>query len=314
MDVTPLILYVPGLLPKPEPGVHRDALCRCLVAGLRRVDAALARKLEADERLFDIVAWTYDFYREHRDFEVDRAAVQAVIDQPRVGEADLREASSLRRRASRWLFATADLLPFLIPHVASERMQLHLRDLLRYTRNRNGIAAHTRQMLKLALRAAAESRRPVLLIAHSMGSVIAWEALWQMSRKDGDAAAVDLLLTMGSPLGQRFIQKRLQGAGETGERRYPDNVRRWVNLTAVGDLTAVDPDLADDFAAMVRLGLVESIEDHAVHNYFRLHGELNVHAEYGYLVNPVTARMVSEWLRNRDLVGNGETGDRDRGQ
>lgn len=299
MSAAPLILYVPGLLPKPEPGIHRDALCRCLGAGLRRVDAELARRVEADDRLFDIVAWTYDFYGEHRDFEIDRTAVRAVIDQPQASDADLREASSLRRRASRWLFATADLLPFLIPHVASERMQLHLKDLLRYTRNRNGIAAHIRQMLKLALRAAAESDRPVLLIAHSMGSVIAWEALWQMSRSDGDGAGIDLLLTMGSPLGQRFIQKRLQGGDESGERRYPDNIRRWINLTAVGDLTAVDPDLADDFAAMVRLGLVESIEDHAVHNYFRLHGELNAHSEYGYLVNPATARIVSDWWHQR---------------
>jgi hypothetical protein len=299
MNASPLILYVPGLLPKPEPGIHCDALRRCLVAGLRRVDAELAGRVETDERLFDIVAWTYDFYGEYRDFEIDRAAVLAVIDQAQAGEEDLREASSFRRRASRWLFATADLLPFLIPHVASERMQLHLSDLLRYTRNRNGIAAHTRQMLKLALRAAAESDRPVLLIAHSMGSVIAWEALWQMSRSDGDTAGVDLLLTMGSPLGQRFIQKRLQGADEVGERRYPGNIRRWINLTAVGDLTAVDPDLADDFAAMARLGLVRSIEDHSVHNYFRLHGELNAHAEYGYLVNPVTARVVSDWWRER---------------
>ena len=41
------------------------------------------------------------------------------------------------------------------------------------------------------LRAAAEAGRPVLLIAHSMGSVIAFDALWQMSRRDGDAVHLD---------------------------------------------------------------------------------------------------------------------------
>jgi len=47
----------------------------------------------------------------------------------------------------------------------------------------------------------------------------------------------------------------------------------------------------------VECGLVSSIEDHELHNYFRLDGVLNVHAEYGYLVNDVTARTVCEWWK-----------------
>ncbi len=61
----------------------------------------------------------------------------------------------------------------------------------------------------------------------------------------------------------------------------------------------MDPDLGDDFAAMTKLGVVESIDDYGVQNYFRLKGKLNVHAEYGYLVNAVTARIVSEWWRSQ---------------
>ena len=294
----PLILYVPGLLPKPEAGVHRDALLRCLVAGVRRKDSHLADELAANDHCFDIVSWTYDFYGEHRDFAIDASAVEAVIAQRQATDQDILQASTPRRRAARWLFALADLLPFLIPHVANERMELHLRDLRRYLGNRNEIAEHVRQMLKLALRAAAEAERPILLVAHSMGSVIAYEALWQMSRSEQDSISIDLLLTMGSPLGQRYMQKRLVGSTETGPRRYPDNVRRWINLTAVGDLTAIDPDLGDDFAEMTRLGLVDTIEDHGVQNYFRLNGKLNVHSEYGYLVNPVTAGIVTDWWRS----------------
>ena len=48
----PLVLYVPGLLPKPEAGVHRKALRRCLLEGLRRHDAEVAREFaEAVSRL-----------------------------------------------------------------------------------------------------------------------------------------------------------------------------------------------------------------------------------------------------------------------
>lgn len=293
----PLILYIPGLLPKPEPKSHRDALFRCLLAGLRRHDEAVTLDIAANLHCFDVVSWTFDFYRAHRDIALDIDAIEAVILQDAATAEDIAEAAAWQRRLARWMFSMADFMPFLIPHIANERLELHLRDLRRYQLNDNDIAEHTRQMLKMPLRAAAEAGRPVLLIAHSMGSVIAWDSLWQMSRQDGDDVEIDLLLTMGSPLGQRFVQRRLQGYHEAGEGRCPKGVRRWINLAAVGDLTAVDPVLADDFAHMVGCGLVSSIEDHVVHNYFRLDGVLNVHAEYGYLVNDVTARIVTDWWK-----------------
>ena len=291
----PLIIYIPGLLPKPEAETHRDALLRCLLTGLRRVDHTVADSLAAHPECFDIVSWTYDFYGEHRDFALDAASVTDVIEQPGAQRLDIHEATSTIRRLARWLYTLGDWLPFLIPHVANERMELHLRDLRRYCRNENDIAEHTRQMLKIPLRAASEAERPVLLIAHSMGSVIAFEALRQTSHDDGPIVAVDLLLTMGSPLGQRYIQKRLEGHEKAGILYWPNNIRRWINLSAVGDLTAIDPVLADDFAPMKEMGLIEDIEDRPLFNYFRLNGHLNVHAEYGYLVNEVTARIVTEW-------------------
>lgn len=297
MTTLPLVLYVPGLLPKPEHGLHRDALFRCLIAGLRRHDEKAALDIAANLHCFDVVSWTYLFYNTHRDIAIDQDAIEAVIEQPAATPEDIAESRSWKRRLARWVFSLADFMPFLIPHVANERMELHLRDLRRYLRNRDDIADQIRQMLKVRLRAAVEARRPILLIGHSMGSVIAWDSLWQMSQSDGDDFDIDVLLTMGSPLGQRYMQRRLLGFGEVGDKRYPRGVRRWVNLSAVGDLTSLDPYLAVDFAQMVKRGLVESIEDHMIHNYFRLEGDLNPHAEYGYLANDVTARMVVDWWK-----------------
>jgi len=294
---SPLILYVPGLLPKPEAGVHRQALRRCLLAGLQRCDAGVAEEIAAAERSFDLVSWTYDFYREHRDFAQDAKAVEDLLAQPDASEQDIVEASSPGKRLMRWLYRVGNLFPFLIPHLADERIELHLRDLMRYVHNSNGIAAHTREMLKIPLRAAWEAGRPVLLLAHSMGSVIAYDALWEMSHGARDALRVDLLLTMGSPLGQNYLQRRILGHDRTGRARYPGNIRRWLNLSAVGDMTAVDPYLKSGFSEMLELGLIESIEDIEIFNFFRHDGELNVHAEYGYLVNKVTAAAVAEWWR-----------------
>jgi len=307
MSNSPLIIYVPGLLPKPEADTHRDALLRCLLAGVQRIDEHVAKDIASCAQCFDIVAWTYDFYGRHRDFGLDAAAVDAVVARAEATQRDRDDASSWPRRLGRWLYSLGDRLPFLIPHIATERMELHLRDLRRYVKNRKGIAEHTRRMLKTPLLVAYESRRPILLIAHSMGSVIAYEALWQLSREDNAALQVDLFLTMGSPLGQRYIQKRIKGSKETGARRYPDNLRSWINLSSVGDLTAIDPNLRDDFGVMTEFGLVDAIDDREIYNWFRWNGELNTHSEYGYLANGETARIIVEWWQSvRSVRDSGE--------
>ncbi len=296
----PLVIYIPGLLPKPEPDLHREALLRCLHSGLRRVDAPVADALGTSASNFEIVSWTYDFYGSHSDIGQDRAAIDAVIEQAAPGRQDIAEASSWLRRLTRAIYRLGDLLPFLIPHLASERMEVHLRDLMRYENNKNGIADQVRQRLKISLLAAAGSERPVLLIAHSMGSVIAYDSLWELCHEQGNPVQIDTFLTMGSPLGQRFMQRKLSGHERAGVDRYPGNIRRWKNLSAVGDLTAIDPWLANDFGEMVELGLVEAIDDDELFSYFRLDGELNVHSEYGYLVNAQTARVVADWWRSHD--------------
>jgi hypothetical protein len=106
---------------------------------------------------------------------------------------------------------------------------------------------------------------------------------------------VEVLLTSGSPLGQSIVQRHLMGAHEKGAERYPANIRQWINIAAVGELTAIDMQLKNDFEEMVAMGLVPDIDDRTSFNYYHMHGTLNVHAEYGYLVNEATARVISEW-------------------
>ena len=151
----------------------------------------------------------------------------------------------------------------------------------------------------------------VLLIGHSLGSVIAYDALWELSHLENHPGKVDLFLTLGSPLGMRFVQDRLLGFRQR-ERRFPCNIRRWINVAAHGDLTALDPELRDDFLPMLGLGCTETIADRhrGVFNYFRNEHGLNEHRSYGYLVEPHVACTVAGWwwgdgALNAALAGTG---------
>ena len=45
MPGRPVVVYIPGLKPKPPPLLHREQLLRCLVSGVRRLDAEIADRL-----------------------------------------------------------------------------------------------------------------------------------------------------------------------------------------------------------------------------------------------------------------------------
>ena len=151
MAADPIIIYIPGMRPKPHPDVHRDALLRCLLEGVRRADSGIAEQIEADSDCFEIVSWTYSFYGEHRDISLDKEGIESLLQQRKATEQDIVEANTLGRRFVRSLYRTMDYFPFLIPHVANEKMEMHLRDLRRYASNRNDIAEQTRQLLKTSL-------------------------------------------------------------------------------------------------------------------------------------------------------------------
>jgi alpha/beta hydrolase family protein len=301
----PLIIFVPGLRPKPEPKTHRLDLLRSLHEGIARFDVDCAEDLQSHPESFELIAWTYSFYGEHQDSALDRPGIEALLKVRGASDRDRSEAGSLQHRFLKLVYRLADRLPFDVPALGSERLELHLRDLRRYVRNADDIADRTRAMLQQPLLKAAREGRPILLIGHSMGCIISYDALWQLSYAMDEPFGLDTLLTLGSPLGQNFIRRRLLGHDQQGPRRYPGNIQHWTNIAAVGDLTALEMTVNDRYSEMLELGLIDSIEDHTIYNWYRDYGtdgKLNIHSEYGYLINETTAAFVADWwAAKRDL-------------
>ena len=139
----------------------------------------------------------------------------------------------------------------------------------------------------------------ILVIAHSLGTMIAYDTLWKFShmgeyRTDYKDPPIELFITLGSPLGDPTVRRHLRGHGLGIKRRYPANIQRWVNVAAEDDYISHDETVKDDFQELEEAGA--RIEDEPIYNLAERHGRSNPHHGPGYLVHPFVAGLVADWL------------------
>ena len=290
------MIFVPGKNPKPRPEAHKALLWRCLTRGVELVNPEVARDLVAHPDCFSLVAWNAIYYGHIKDVEEDVPWIELLCQKTGPDAQDVRHALSWQHKPVRLLYTLADLFPALIPLLPNPAVKSTIRETERYFQNQDSIGSHVRELVKAPLRQMFAAGDRVLLIGHSLGSAIAYDALWELTHIEGLSGKVDLFLTVGSPLGMRFVQDRLLGF-RGHDRRFPCNIRRWANIAAHGDLTALDPEIRNDFLPMLEQGCSESIEDwhRGVFNYFRNEQGLNEHRSYGYLVEQHVARTITAW-------------------
>jgi hypothetical protein len=145
------------------------------------------------------------------------------------------------------------------------------------------------------------TRDRVMVIAHSLGSMVAYDTLWKVSylgeyRPRYSSKVVDQLVTLGSPLADETVKRHLKGSHVKGPRRYPTNIRRWINVAAVDDFVCHDEQVANDYKKMLEYEQTESIEDVRIYNLSLRDGRSNPHHSGGYLIHPVMSDLLSEWL------------------
>lgn len=291
------IFFVPGKNPKPPAAVHRRELWRCLLEGVRRAAPEAAREMSQHAESFALIPWNHLYYGRDKSLDPDLPWINRVIRHQTPSARDKREARSPRRRFARLLYHIGDLFPWLIDLIPDPAVKATIKETERYFNNTDNIAEEIREQLKAPLREAFAHKERVLVIGHSMGCIIAFDALWELWQRENIHERIETFLTIGCPLGMHYVRKRLLGAGAERAGRYPGNIRRWVNISARGDLVSLDVTLHDDYADMLKAKLVDTIEDHYedVYNNFRNRQGLNVHRSYGYLVNPVVGAAIANW-------------------
>ena len=98
-----------------------------------------------------------------------------------------------------------------------------------------------------------------VLIGHSLGSVVAYEALCAHPEWH-----VNTFLTLGSPLGiPNLIFDRLRPKPVAGIGAWPGSLVHWINIAALGDIVALEKKLSSRFT--------ERVQDFYVDNESKAH-------------------------------------------
>lgn len=135
----------------------------------------------------------------------------------------------------------------------------------------------------------------IFLIAHSMGSIVAFDVLWENKNK----IKIHTFVTIGSPLGIPVIVSKMFNEQKGKNSRIkkphvPESIKnRWVNLADTEDQVALDPTLFDDYGPNSS-GL--RAKDKMVNNSYIMNNVSNPHKSYGYLRTQEMAEEIFSFL------------------
>jgi len=278
-----LIIGIHGLKNKPPPDILRGWWTAAIAEGISR--NCEGQKVKVD---FALAYWA--------DVMYPSPAAVAEEAEPYVtaqGTGPLPKGLSIRRIAEAHLREGVGKVLELVfgtpvtEDVVRDALETRAPDLHRYEHDRAAREA-VQERLREHLRSAHAAGRPVMLIAHSMGSIIAYDVL-AMAGRTLPGLRISHFVTVGSPLGLSPVKEIL-----AAPLRVPECVARWSNLADPRDhIARWDTRLSSDFREN---SAGAAISDHLVINgYVSPSGKPNPHKIYGYLRTPEMSDLIASF-------------------
>jgi len=177
------------------------------------------------------------------------------------------------------------------------------KDIAEYWNGKSDYPSSVRSRVRESLCELLDRGDKILLLSHGSGSIVVYDVLWQLSHMEEykekyAGRKIDTWVTLGSPLGDSLVRRRLLGAKAKGLEKYPNNIVSWNNVAAEDDFLCHDNTLADDFKPMLKQRLISSIRDYKIYNLAVRYGKSNPHSSMGYYVHPRVTQIIVEWLRS----------------
>jgi hypothetical protein len=310
------ILIVHGGDFKPPAEVYMDEASTALRAGVQRdypdhVEAF--GKVGIDLAYYGDIGNAYlrskgRHYDEQLDIGDRRSALESLKRIPQRKKFGLQQYDKLRGKSA-VPEAIADVvsplsgllgLTMVLVSLVAKDFALYLRGNTEFTEE---VRARVRDKLVEMLRRGDK----IMLMSHGTGCAVAYDVLWQLShderfKEEFSASKIDVFVTLGSPISDDNLRKRLLGAGERSTRRFPTNIITWENVSAEDDYLCHDKTVADDLKAMMREHVISSINDYRVYNHAMRYGKSNPHCSLGYFIHPRVAKIFVDWIETPDDV------------
>ena len=304
------LLLVHGRDFKPDRDVYMEISLSALRAGIER---DFPEKVEGFDVLQKHIAWYGDLTAEileasgksyDRDLDVgDRhnalTALREIRARKRFG---IRQYDNLPGKSAVPEFFAGLAVPLLESlGLAKSVIRWMAADVAAYFDPKSDYGDSVRSRLRAQLCELMDRGDRVMLISHGTGSIVAYDVLWELSRDPQFVeryknSKIDLWLTLGSPLGDKGVRKRVRGAKEALADRYPANIISWHNVSAEDDYTCVDNTMADDFRPMLRQRVISTVNDYHVFNLAVRYGQSNPHSSVGYYIHPRVSKIIADWL------------------
>lgn len=158
-------------------------------------------------------------------------------------------------------------------------------DVYHYWKNKPPFGPGVRSKMETPLLKALEGEQDIMVVAHSLGAIVTYDVLVEAAKR-GLKQKLSHFVTIGSPLGISYIQRRL-----SDWPKHPDNIVVWDNVSAKDDYVSLDRSIQDEFE-----GMAGERRDHSMFNLAVKEGKAHQHHATGYLVSPEVAGLVAEWL------------------
>ncbi|MFQ5629393.1 MAG: hypothetical protein ACE5I1_11580 [bacterium] len=298
-----IIIGVHGLGNKPPKKILENWWKQAICEGLRVIGRANVKFN------FELVYWSDAFYSQPLNIDEKDKKNPLYIEEPYIPAdyIERKEPSKLRRKVLDFLEKQLDSillradLSLNFSSVTDLIVRHFFKDLNTYfcadcqTEQTGSRLAKDVIRERLVQVLAKHKKKEIMLLAHSMGSIIAYDVLTQHVHD----FHIDTFVTLGSPLGLPVIMSKIaaeQGLQHKGMAKLttPENVARsWCNFADLFDKIAFNYDLADDYAPNTHN---IHVVDYEVDNNYRCNGSKNPHKAFGYLRTPELAGVVHAFL------------------
>ncbi len=271
-----IIIGIHGLSNKPDESTLADWWGKSILEGLK-----VNRNIQPGDLNFHSVYWA-DYMYPGPDPKPDAYKEAAP------GELKRYKDSWMDYLRAQALDVVAEAVDFMkemtgMSAAAEKVLKEKLPDLHRYyeeTDTRNELRGRLEKVVR------DNKGKRIMVVAHSMGSIIAYDVLRAIGRDD-PSCTVDHFVTIGSPLGLPHVKYKI--LQESSLVRTPSIVRKWTNLADRRDPVAADIYLKDDYEA--NDSGVRVKDDLIMNDWGGIH-----HKSYGYLRCPEFTDAVRSFI------------------